>query len=239
MSEPRQEYGRRFSGYGYGGTEKIQPGIGKAFPVQYGLVRAEMTTVQFGLRLPPGLTDGLVKYQAQGEIMWSVAGSRTRRLVTIFDGMCISAPAEHVNVQVTDTSQALTEAGFSLASEYIASITIAPGSRPSQQQPPYYEDPGGPYSVAAGGASSVNVPVNIGVISVYVTVATLVAAAPLPQNSVLVQHATGGIGNIWKSYDPRDYQWVPITPGTSQIRLLALAAIPTPVLFTVVFGIDG
>lgn len=239
MSEPRKEYSARYSGYGYSATEKIRPGIGKAFPMQFALERAEMTTVQFGLQLPPGSVGGTIKYQAEGEITWSVAGNRTRRLVTIADGMCISGPAEHVNVQITDASEALTEAGFTLASDYIANVTVAPGSRPSMQQPPYYEDPDGPYSVVAGASQVVQIPVNIGVVSVYVTVATTVAAAPIAQNAVLVQHASSIAANIWKSYDPRDYEWVPLSPGASELRLLTLAAAPTPLLFTVIYGIDG
>ena len=184
--------------------------------------------------------------QAEALITWSVEGNNVRRRVTVVNGLTVQGTAQAVYVSVKDKSIG----GFATPITYTVNIQVVPGTRASVQQPPTLisqrvfvgavdtQNPTG-YHYFVGPASSVNIPVPLdaGIISVFVT-AFPNPVTVIPQNNAQVQH-NGGAG-IQKNYDPNVLDgWVPLLPGTSNITLFNNFAAATSIDFTVTFGIDG
>jgi hypothetical protein len=196
------------------------------FPTQ------ENYTVQFKVRDPNDQTtlnpSGYVRSRAT--ITWTVSGNPVSRIVDVGDGVSVSGTAEHVNVEVIDDSVA---PGTS-ALPYEVTIVAAKGVRATVEQPPtlaLIRD-----SIAPGTSVLFDIPKDAGVISVNVAIAPALGGT-IAQYQVLVNHFAQGVP--LKTYDPRQMDWVPVMPGTTQIRVVADAALATNVLVQVTFGVDG
>lgn len=105
-------------------TQRAQPTVGlqAQFPVP------QNYTVQFGVGNPgkDPVTGKNIDYEAQAEVIWKVHGVPVRRVVSINDGTEITAPAEAVNVLVSDVT---TPTGKNVGKKYPINITCAPGTR--------------------------------------------------------------------------------------------------------------
>lgn len=166
------------------------------------------------------------------EISWSVEGNTVRRIISIADGVSIQGAAQNTNIKIYDTSATVLvppDTGL-----YRVSVQVVRGTRGSTSNPPIY-DSGDVSTIPAFGATTIAVPLNAGVISTAVTV-TDVSGVLLPQNQIFVsQRDSGGINR--NAYDPRQYFWVPLSPGCTEIYIQNLTA--EIILAKVIFGIDG
>jgi hypothetical protein len=178
------------------------------------------------------------RQRAVAEIIWSVEGNDVRRLVSCTNGLSVSGTAEAVKITIRDESENQTTPLF----DYPVSIQIAPGTRPSTNQPPYYEVSG--YTEVNNGVAEITlVPENAGVISLYVAVATD-DGVPLEPGDITVEMRSGktaGTGTLLKSFDPvLNNGFVPISPGCQRIEITMHAtATATSAFITPVWGIDG
>lgn len=188
-------------------------------------------TVQFGIQNDDP-TGQIVR--AQAEIIWSVDGNSVRRVVDAINGTSVSGTAEGVQVYVRDQSRAFGVG----TSPYLVSIQVVQGTRPSVQQPPYLTDANISHIFNAGANSlDITVPQNSGVISLYAAVGPQVVGNPIAAYDVLVQQRST-TGFVLKTYDPRDFEWVPLSSGADIIRIAQAAGAPAT-RWTLTFGIDG
>ncbi len=171
------------------------------------------------------------------EISWSVEGNTNRRIVSVTNGMAVTGVGQAVKVVVRD--QTNQNANPSPAT-YTIDITVAPGSRASENQPATYN----PLLasnldgivVAAGGTTLITVPKNAGIISAYVT-ANAGGIALSPFNAVV--SFLDGFSNVQQVYDPVAHQdFVPLTPQTDTISFQNNTG-PFSIEFFITFGIDG
>lgn len=233
MAENRVMDGELEAGWGWGQSgELIAGNDSKRVTLQFPLKRAGEATVQLGCDIR-NAEFAAVRFAAIAEILWSTNGNTVRRVVSLKDGMSVTGVGEHVKVIVTDASRSDDIIPNNL--QWAASIMVAPGSRSATQQPPYLEEQT-PFDVAAGATAEVPIPENSGVISAFVTAAAPIGVA-LADNNVLVDQMF--LAQVVKSYDPRNYGWVPITPYADRLILRAAAAVGGNVRFGVVWGIDG
>lgn len=193
-------------------------------------------TIQFNVSDPNtsvNLTPGDI-IRARATITWKVNGNPVIRVVDVGNGVSVTGVAEAIDVQLQDVSS--TSAGTPIllrGRPYTVTITCAPGTRPSVEQPPTVALP--QTNLAAGATKNFDVP--IGAISVFVAVFPAVVGSPIGAYQIQVNQLA--INTSLKLYDPRQTDWVPLIPGTTQIGIAADAALPTDTEIQVTFGIDG
>ncbi len=222
--------------------------------VDFGQQLAKRAGLAEEFNLNPTLSDLPAKnYTVQfGEISWAVAGITIRRLVSVTNGLSVTGVGEAIKVVVYDATDQTAPAPA--ACTYDVEITVAPGSRPSEQQPasftPYIDsDPSFGANIPTLGSTIitpnttifVTIPQNAGVISLYTTVAvTSGFGIIIPQGTALIQQRA--IGNSVRLYDALDMSWVPIIPQAQTIGLqntFPVAPGSPNLVFTLTFGIDG
>ncbi len=207
-------------------------------------------TVSFNIVVPPLPATNVYAgaesvVRADAIVTWSVDGNSVTRRVSIGDGVEISGIASAVSVSVYDvtdrTIPSLSTEPIGAGIPYNVTILVAPGTRPSQNQPavldPFPKLPCNVVILDPGGSPTdfvlVPVPSDAGVISVHVAVCAAVFAV-VPDSSIQVQH-NGFV--VQKIYDPRATDWEPVTPGTTQVVVTNLNAFQ--VYVQLVFGVDG
>jgi hypothetical protein len=184
------------------------------------------------------------------EISWSVEGNTIRRTVSVTNGCSVTGVGQGVKVVVRDqTPQGIN--GVTYGASYNVSITVAPGSRSSVDQPPLFNAASAnfagatvltPFSVAPGTGFlsffSVPVPQDAGAISAYVT-AISADLSPLAANSASVSQIDS-TNNNRRQYDPFPPAFVPLVPEAVSLSLINNFPAGGPnIVFTVSFGIDG
>lgn len=238
MSSKEQLYGWAQSGHLVTGGG-VRRGGANAVRMQAKLAKPDSLTTQFNLEsdaIPPN---------CRAEIVSSVNGNSVRRLITVVDGAAITTRGNVVSVTARD----FTASGISSGAEYAVSILSTLGVRANFKQPPIllpleYEAiapvPAALTAIvaaipvpAATGEVDVPVPQDAGVISVMVT---MISPASLIDNGDFTANQLVG-AVVFQSYDPRDYDWVPVYPGTTSIRLINNGAADASAM--VIFGIDG
>lgn len=182
-------------------------------------------TIQFALE-----TKANASVKCEATIQWSVEGNYVTRKVSVVNGLSITGVAQGTKVTVRDAS-----VGGVDTQDYLVSFQVAPGARASNGQPPTYE-PAGLASSFAPGTFDVDIPADAGVTSVFVTAKSF-SDTPIPEEQVYVQMVDGA-GNSLKVYDPRNYGWVPLAPGTTKLVYVNATAADT-IQFFGVFGVDG
>lgn len=204
-------------------------------------------TVQFNIQVKQGLFINPV-----AEISWSVEGNTIRRLVSVTNGCSVTGVGQGVKVVVRDqTPQGIN--GITYGITYNVSITVAPGSRSSVNQPPVYTPIAGvlttfgpivvtpilaPFSIPPGGIGGIVVPQDAGVISAFVT-AISSDFTPIGQFKAVVLQVDQ-TSNTRRSYDAFPHAFVPIVPETASLNLLnELGGGGANILYSVSFGIDG
>lgn len=217
---------------GWSKSGKLIPGntsrglaMQKQFPI------AGVYTAQFNI--DQGNQPINVRVRAEAIIDWTVAGNSVRRIISVYDGVSISGTASAVNIAVRDTSIALAT-----PIEYSVSIQITPGTRASHSMPPFLERDGA-VIVAPAASSDRTVPIDAGVIAVYTSLATDTLGTPIASGDVRIRHIDNN-ASVLKSYDPVLVSgWVPLSPGTTEIRYEVDAGVGSDVRFQTTFGIEG
>lgn len=181
-----------------------------------------------------------------GVITWSVAGNSVRREVSVTNGLSLTGVGEGVKVVVYDR----TPAG-QIPVSYQVDITVAPGSRASENQPPTYC----PTLALTEGMIIVgnqtlqnqvvlNIPVNAGCISVYVTAIRADLTTPLTTLQARVDQVDAN-DVIVRTYDPNSNfptTFVPLMPTAVKLILNNTMGGSDPgndIAFAVTYGIDG
>src|SRR6185369_7586154 len=225
-------------GWAQGGI--IRPGVTTdTVGLQATFPKAQTFTAQFSIEDRNTALLGEV-VGAIATLKWSINGQHVRRQVSCANGMSISGVAETVSISITDASF-INPANLAQYTGYHVSANVAPGTRPSQQQPPYLDTSGTlglASNILVAGPSSINYPVpqDAGVISVFTAISTT-NHVPAPDNSIVVVQTTTP-GTRLKSYDPRQAEWVPIAPGCTNLLIEGGAAWLGSFVFPI-FGIDG
>jgi hypothetical protein len=227
--------GNLFTGAGTDGTGK-----GGAVTLQAKLSRPDSLTTQFNVSGPFA--------NIRAEIISDVNGNDVRRLISVVDGMSITTRGKTIKVKVKD----YTTAGISDNEKYTVSILSTLGVRAGFKQPPYltpleYEQitpvPVGPAILpvvsqiplgVGGGTVDVAIPPDAGVNSVYVSMIS--EGQTIPYGELIVEHQIGAV--IFQAYDPREHDWVPLYPGSTNVRLINFSA-TLEASAMVFFGIDG
>lgn len=204
---------------------------------------ANVFTVQFGLGQPQSATPVFRKPMA--DISWSVAGNTIRRRVDVIDGLSFSGVGVHPKVRLFDGLDPSIGLGMD-GVIYTGSISVAPGSRPSQNQPPVLAPetctvgvgPAALYfrerTVPTMTSIIFPVPTDAGCISVNIgAVRNAFAGAIDATNFLIRQVDTAG---ILRSYIERDV-FIPLSPGTSSIQVFNQSA--DNMMISCLFGIDG
>lgn len=173
-----------------------------------------------------------------------VNGNSIVRVITVVDGATITTRGKNINVELGD----FTAGGISNGVEYSVSALATLGVRAGFKQPPYltpleYEaiapTPAAAAPIVAAipipatnGEVEVTVPENAGVTSVFVSMSSVGLA---DDGEYQVEQRIGS--TVFQVYDPRNYDWVPLYPGTNIIRLHNVSSAEISAM--VFFGIDG
>jgi len=214
------------------GPLALTPSRDRQVSLQVEFPEARNYTIQFKIS-PTGRTVGsLPEVRALAIIDWSVEGNTVRRKIHIKEGQSITGTGQAVRVVVVDDSLA----AFIVGNEpnYLVQILVAPGTRPTIENPPQLEPEIAVVTIPAAGNHVFTVPVDAGINSVAITCAST-AGAPLPDQSVQVQQRDL-VGPL-KWYDPRQYFWVPVSSGTVTIKVINNSGAEIQVQIT--YGIDG
>jgi hypothetical protein len=216
-----------FTGWSQGGRLIVgNPNVAVSMQAQFPVL--DNYTVLFNLNaitVPPGTSRAC----ARAQVSWRVAGNEARRLISVSDGTSITGTAEAVHVRLFDNTL-----GAPGPQEYAGSILIAKGTRGSNKQPPYLAL--NHATVIPGGNAVIAIPDDIGANSLFVSCGPSTLGTLVPDGSILVT-VVGNFGIT--SYDPRNYDWVPLDPGAKTIVLTVAAAAGTNVEFAPYLGIDG
>lgn len=191
-------------------------------------------TVQFFLSPQEAQVGSGNPTTCEATLEWSVEGNTIRRVVTVTDGLSISGTGQGVRVVAKDTT---TSGGGTTAADYTVVIAVAPGTRPGTQIAPTLLRLAQTVNIPNAGNVSVAIPDSVGISAVCVMISSGPAgSAPIPDQSVQAQHSNAA-ATTFMTYDPRTFQWVPLTPGATAIRLTNINAFV--VTATIIFEIDG
>lgn len=221
------------SNYGWSQSGKLTTGDkNRSVSLQANFTTSQDYTVEFGLEPNPLSNDPIF---AEALIQWSVEGATISRRVTVSNGTSVTGVGQAVHVVVKDNTSNVAGIGAPNAVEYGITIQVAPGTRGTDKQPPTLIASPSEYTVAPGGFTAVNIPQDAGAKSVFVTAWS---GTVMAEGKVQVDHIISNTS--FKTYDPRQYDWVPLTPGATQIGLTNnIAPGGANIFFSVTFGIDG
>lgn len=171
--------------------------------------------------------------QAIATITWFTEGNNIVRQMSVYNGASISGVGQGVKVKIED----ITTAAAGLGVVYPVSCSVAKGLRANIQQPPILQ---GPSFVVTPGTSglAIAVPQGVGVVSAYVSVISADAPpVPITDQDFWVS-MFNGVTRL-RTYNPRDFQWVPLVPGTVVLEMIDNDTGAKTFAGTVTFGIDG
>jgi hypothetical protein len=193
---------------------------------------AGIYTVQFNIFTIDPQPDPLIPVPilAEALIEWSVSGNPIKRRVSVANGVSISGLGEGVRVTVKDVSGSATLIGV----RYGIAITVAKGVRASFLRPPTL-DRETISSVPAGGTALFAIPLDAGANSVEVLVGSSGAFPIIADQAIQVIQQAGA--TLFKVYDPRQENFVPLAAGATDILLTNHTA--ADIFASVTFGIDG
>ncbi len=172
------------------------------------------------------------------DILWTTGGVTVKRRVSVANGVSISGCAESVRVIVSDATINYLAEVPSKPLTYTVNITVARGVRADPEPVTLVQFPplatGAIFQVPAGGSITIPIPQDVGIVSANVS------ASPNPpiaitDGQVIVQQIYGT--TVFRQYDPRTFEWVPVLPGMSLLKIVNNNA--NLVVVSVVWGIDG
>ncbi len=207
---------------------------------------AQYFTMEFSAQRPPS---GV--FFAYADVTWSTQGNDVKRRISIANGMVISGTAEYAKVEMFDgtTAEFLTAQGLT-PEPYYVNVLITPGSRPSTQQPPrlVVQESGnllgtpGFYQVIAGSSILIPIDQNFGIISLN-SIAMVLGAimTPIVAGDISLFFRISTINATLGCVDLFAVQgtWIPVPPGTDELKIVNNRAAPDDILVNVVFGVEG
>lgn len=182
-------------------------------------------TLQFNLEVPP--SGGGLFYDPVAVINWKVEGNWSVRTISLSQGTSISGTAQGIRVKIYDQSP-VVGAG---TQEYLASVQVAPGLRPTNTVGPIYK-PGLSVTVPAGNTYSVSVDDDIGAVSFWYATNPTAVTGDITVNVVAASGFNYSIDGV-----THQCKWVVMAPFTRRIDFVNNAAGPRDI--NVLFGVDG
>jgi len=237
---PSRQYGGagvQSSGGGWSTQKKLKTGE----PNQVGTLQASFPvagnyTVEFAMDLTEPLSAVKIPPRAEATVTWSIEGNSVSRRISLGNGVSIQGAAEAISVSVKDSTILFPG---DVPTEYTVTMQVAPGTRPTVSQPPTLVENGGTngkvQSLPAASSFILPVPQDAGPISLMVTALSLTSPQPIVGDIQVRQ--LDSAGSILKVYDPREYNFVPLSAGCQQIEVANISAID--VLTSITYGIDG
>jgi hypothetical protein len=229
------------------GLPVISPGPERRVSFQIDRLKADVYTVELNILNPPaGSTANPILLGTEADVIFSVDGKQSVRRVSVNQGIRVCGQADAISVKVRDNSVAAVLGRTPLTVEYQVVIVVSRGIRPDLQQPPTLApvgptDPNGflltpaQLTLAPAGSLDINIPVGVGIISTNTTVIDQ-AFAPIPEAGAAVAYLANL--TVLREFDPRVAPWVPIVPGTNQVRIRNNTVGQT-IQFSIMYGIDG
>jgi hypothetical protein len=180
-------------------------------------------------------------------IEWTLGGVATRRVVSVYNGCSVSGVAQNVAIRVIDRSNAL---GTPFVYTYPVNVQLAPGSRPSQQQPPYLALMTNSGTIGTGAPGTATFQFggstgllnqlfgfdDVGVISYYAFLYRDTPAAGSFRIRQRVNAAVGLLPGFQSGLFPEG--WTPIAPGTQALLIENYDAAQL-MFYYILLGIDG
>lgn len=188
-------------------------------------------TVEFGIQRPQ--VPAVIPI-VEADITWTVEGNSVTRRVTVGNGTSVTGTGQACKVVMRDVSIN----GSGTIVPIPVSVQVAPGMRGTNKQPPTLETNNGGigvWNVPPGGFTIIPIPEDAGVISVMVTVDAFPEPVAITAGQAVVRQV-GAV--IEKQYDPRTYDWVPVSAGANEIIIENFGP-ANNLRFSVTFGIDG
>lgn len=229
---------------GWSQSGNIQVGnLDKKVTLQVNFPIADYYTVQFyisppNLRKIPALGSDL--FSAEAIVTWSVEGDYVRRRITVGNGSALSGAGQGCRVEIYDS----LPPGLVVAPpgpNYLASVQIAKGTRPTGGVPPQLN--GGTLDVAPGASTLVPVPNDAGATSVNITAAAVAGpSVSLAGGEALVRQVDFlAPGLVWKSYVPTNpCDFCPLSPFATGIELFNFFGGGGPdIRYGITYGIEG
>jgi hypothetical protein len=189
-------------------------------------------TIQFNINQPNVLEQADEFIRTRAEIVWSVEGNSVRRTIDVVNGTSISGTGQAVHVRVFDESNLVSTEVV----PYDVSMQTSRGTRAAVQQPPNYSLD--QFLMDPSDQVVTDVPVEVGAISVSVSVSPFTAGQAILDNEILV-FQTSESGAVLKAYDPRVDQWVPLASGCRKIDIVSALTIAAGAFLQITFGVDG
>lgn len=226
---------------GFGGT--VTPNTSKGWSSSVGLITgqsspasiqanfpdAEYKTIQFGVVPPDDGKSTSSVFDATAFISWSVEGNTVTRLISIGNGVSISAPAQAYNITITDKTPNLGGTQV-LGKPYSITVNITPGSRPNSITPPIFKPVARAIVLAPAGSTAQFIPA--GAVAVMITAYDAVA---FTNGNVTIDQITAG-NALFMEYSALN-QFMPLAGNAQQIRVTNQGANNVNVAF--IFAIDG
>jgi hypothetical protein len=193
-------------------------------------------TVQFSVQPPKSAPSSFIEVRAKATVTWSVEGNYVSRQISLYDGASISGVGQAAKIVIEDASIVGFHAGPVTYADYDVSWQVAPGTRPSQNQPPVLNLFG---TWAPGQADAlIALPQNVGAISTFIEFAsdpvfyaTDVITVEILDSATVVQAFSASPGVM--------PQWRPIPPGAQTIKLTRSNTIGQSPRININLGIDG
>ncbi len=199
-------------------------------------------TIQFGLAPLGEDPSNKQAIECEALITWGAGGNSITRRVSVGNGVSISGTADSVRVVARDVSTG-SDGAF-----YNVTILVTKGVRAPFQPPllvPTLELSGGPNNpivLAPGASHTYPVPRDAGATSVCVIAGTGIIAVPpvasIPEQEARVVQLGPGLIGALKSYDARNFEFVPLAPGCTDVMVYN-GTVAGSLRFHVSFGIDG
>jgi hypothetical protein len=199
-----------------------------------GIYTAQFTITPLEPVPPPPVIGFFAPIRAEATVFWAVEGNTVTRKLSVTNGASISGPGQAVRIVIADVTVGGVPSA-QLGQPYFCAVTLVPGLRPTDGIPPLLNNDNATF-LPAPSSAPFNVPQNVGVKSLLVTVGTP-SGAPLPEQQIQVYQYSAG-GNLLALYDPRAYEFYPLMPGCVSI-LVQNNSLTEVVVCSVTWGIDG
>jgi hypothetical protein len=210
---------------GLSAFKEINAGTDDAFQLQANFEEPGPYSAQFSVSYPDNTE---FVYSCVAQVDWKVEGNWVTRLVSVTNGTTISGTSQGVRIMIRDTS-VLNIPGS--VDSYVASVQIAPGTRPVTTRGPIYQ-PDLPVHLPGFAVATIALPMNAGITSVMVVAPVNPAPVKLIANLGVAALAFEYQWNV-----ALEREWHPIPSGVWRFQIANLDAAATD--FLVIYGIDG
>ncbi len=199
----------------------------KQVSLQVNFPKSSNYTVEFTVSYPG---TPVKRRKTEALITWTVNGNFVTRRVNVNNGVSVTGVGEAIRVVMKD-------ANSGGGGDYVAGVSVAPGSRGGNKQPPTLLPAANSFvTIANAGTADIAIPADSGAISFFVAaVNTLPQAVTGGMLKAFQVDILGGV--VLAVCDAQKADWIPIVPGADTIRLQNLSGADCQ--FFVMLGIDG